>query len=553
MELQETGRYSVEPFALERILELELVKKISEHARFYVRGVLKEGEEDSLINQKWDVKTVKLKEDGNTLFCGVVQDVGVICENGVYYLEAEAVSWTIFLDKEEKKRSFQEKEKTYSSIVNQLASEAGGSASCTAPEKKIQNLLLQYRETDWEFLKRLASHSGSVLVADSKAEKPSFAFGLPNGKSYGDQTGSIRDFTVRKKAARYRKLSQYEEISYQETDAEEYTIQTGHVAAEIGDTVSIRGKTLYVREVRLRLEGSVFLCTLTATAKTGISEAKICHPFISGLTLSGEVLKAEQDTVKVHLAVDETQAEGTAYPFPYATGFSAEEHTGWYVMPEEGDTVQVVFPTEDENDAYAVQSIRREDTEKTADPRVKYLRTADGKEVKLDRKEILITASDGVTLIRINEESGIDLFTDQEVKIISDGNITVQSGNDISMSSANDFSIHAGKNLTVTAEDSISVTCKENNMKMTPEDGISMSAAKPVQVSGDDTVTITSKGDFSAGSKSIMQFSAEKDLSAQSGKKLILSASSALEESCGSSSIKMDGNINMKAPLIKEN
>ncbi len=34
MELQETGRYSVEPFALERILELELVKKISEHARF---------------------------------------------------------------------------------------------------------------------------------------------------------------------------------------------------------------------------------------------------------------------------------------------------------------------------------------------------------------------------------------------------------------------------------------------------------------------------------------------------------------------------------------
>ena len=129
MELQETGRYSVEPFALERILELELVKKISEHARFYVRGVLKEGEEDSLINQKWDVKTVKLKEDGNTLFCGVVQDVGVICENGVYYLEAEAVSWTIFLDKEEKKRSFQEKEKTYSSIVNQLASEAGGSAS----------------------------------------------------------------------------------------------------------------------------------------------------------------------------------------------------------------------------------------------------------------------------------------------------------------------------------------------------------------------------------------------------------------------------------------
>lgn len=553
MELQETGRYSVEPFALERILELELVKKINEHTRFYVRGVLKEGEEDSLIGQQWAQKTVKLKEDGETLFCGAAQDVGVICENGVYYLEAEAVSWTIKLDKEEKKRSFQEKGKSYSSIVNQLAGEAGGSAKCTAPEKQIQNLLLEYRETDWEFLKRLASHSGSVLAADARAEKPSFTFGLPGGKSYGEQTGSIHDFSVRKKVARYRKLSQCREISYQETDAEEYTVQTGHVAAEIGDTVSIRGKTLFVREVNLRLEGSVFLCTVTATTKAGISAPYICHPYISGLTLGAEVLKAEKDTVKVHLAIDEAQSVGTAYPFPYATGFSAEEHTGWYVMPEEGDTVRIVFPTEDENDAYAVQSIRQEDTELLSDPRVKYLRTADGKEIRLDRREILITANDGVTLVRISEDSGIDVFTDKEVQVISDGSITVQSGDNISMSSANDFSIHAGKNLIVTAQDSVSVTCRENNLNMVPADGISMSAAKPIQVSGEDTLTITSKGDFAAGTKSEMKFSADRDLSADAGKKLVLSASSAIEESCGASSIKMDGNINMKAPLIKEN
>ena len=269
--------------------------------------------------------------------------------------------------------------------------------------------------------------------------------------------------------------------------------------------------------------------------------------------MNGKVLKAINDTVKVHLSIDDTQDEGKAYPFPYATGYSTEGHTGWYVMPEEGDTVQIVFPTEDENQAYAVQAVRQEDTEKTADPRVKYLRTPDGKEIKLDKEEILITAKDGVTYVRINENSGVDIFTNKEVKVISDGNITVNSGANISMTSKNDFSIHAGKNLKVTAEDSITITNKENNMKMVPSSGISMSAAKPVKVSSGDTMDLTSKGKFTAGSSDAMQISASKDLSASAGKKMALSASSSLEESCSGSSIKMDGNINMKATLIKEN
>lgn len=195
MELQEVGKYSVEPFALERVLELEFVKKINEHARLFVRGVLKEGEEDSMISQQWDKKPVKLLEAGKTLFCGVATDVGVVCESGVYYLEAEAVSWTIELDRTEKKRSFQEKGRSYKSIVNEIAGEAGATVKCVAPDKQIENLLLEYRETDWEFLKRLASHSNSVLVADPTGEKPSFSFGLADGKSYGEET-SKADFSV---------------------------------------------------------------------------------------------------------------------------------------------------------------------------------------------------------------------------------------------------------------------------------------------------------------------------------------------------------------------
>lgn len=559
MELQEVGRYSVEPFALERILELELVKKINEHTRFYARGVLKEGVEDSLIHEQWEEKPIKLLEDGNPVFCGLAQDVGVICENGVYYLEVEAVSWTVKLDKEEKRRSFQESGRSYSSIAGQLAGEAGGSVKCTAPEKMVQNLLLEYRETDWEFLKRLASHSGSVLVPDSKAEKPSFSFGLPAGSSHGEVTGGILDFAVHKKAARYRRLSLYEWVS-QEQQAEEYTVCTAHAVAEIGDTVTIKGKTLYVRGADIKLKGSVLLCTLHATEKAGVSVQRFCHPYISGLTLRGTVVKAVKDRVCVKLDIDLGQS-GSYYPFPYATGFSNEGHTGWYVMPEEGDKVQIIFPTEEEYTAYAVQSVRQEDTDRTEDPRVKYLRSADGKEIKLDRKEILITANDGVTLIRMNEDSGIDIFTDKEVNVISDGDITVQSDKNISMTSKKNFSIHAGKDLDITADGKINVSNDWNTMEMVPRKGTQLTSEDKINIAGEDNVDMTSnesiniasKARMTLKSKDVMRAAASKDLTLFSGRKMSLTAARALEEHCSGSSFNMDGTISMKAKLIQEN
>lgn len=544
----------MEPFALERILELELIKRTNEHARLRVRGVLAEGEEDQLIEEQWGEKPMKLLEGGTVLFSGAAVDVGVICENGVYYLEAEAVSWTVKLDQAEKKRSFQEKGLSYQSIVNQLAGEAGGKAECNAPEKQVRNLLLEYRETDWEFLKRLASHSNSVLVPDPKAEKPSFAFGAGDGKEYKGEAIKLGDFAVRKKVSHFRELSQAEDISYQEQDAVEYTLRTDHAALEIGDYIHFKGKKLYVREANIHLKGSVFTCRYDLTTKTGLSAKKLCHPYISGLTLNGTVLKAEGDKVKVHLAIDGKQEEGKAYPFPYATGYSAEGHTGWYVMPEEGDTVQVVFPSEDENDAYAVQSVRQEDTDKTADPKVKYLRTPDGKEIKLDKEEILITAKDNITYIRINEKDGVEIITDKEVQVTSGGSVTVASGDRISMTSTNDFSIVSGKNLLISAADSIAMACKENNLNLeTPANGIEMSASKPIKIEGKDAIDLAGDGKLTITSGKAMQVTAKQNLEMASKKKMSLSASSSLEEVCKASSIKMNGSIDLKGTMIKEN
>lgn len=92
---------------------------------------------------------------------------------------------------------------------------------------------------------------------------------------------------------------------------------------------------------------------------------------LTGIWSANAALAAKKNIQPINTAL--TQDEGKAYSFP----------------------MQLVI----ENQAYAVQSTRQEDTEKTADPRVKYLRTLDGKEIKPDREEILITTKDGVTLV----------------------------------------------------------------------------------------------------------------------------------------------------------
>ena len=73
------------------------------------------------------------------------------------------------MDYEEKSRSFQNKEMSYSALIQQVLTNYQGSAfvnSTASPDQEIGKFILQYRETDWEFCKRLATHFQTQLVAD---------------------------------------------------------------------------------------------------------------------------------------------------------------------------------------------------------------------------------------------------------------------------------------------------------------------------------------------------------------------------------------------------
>lgn len=611
MDFIEVGQLMIKPFDLERLLEVKMEQKRNEHTMLSFYGIVKEGVEEKGLEEVNQGTPIQFCHGDKVLFSGILQTVQVSCKNHVYYLTGTAVSHTILLDLEPKRRSFQENGMAFSKVAEVCIQEKQAKMDYQAEEKKVENLMLQYDETDWEFMKRLASHSNSVLVPQVEKDEPAFYFGIPEGVELKEKL-KVADYTVQKDMELERLLSQSPEVKFQEEDAVLYTFETDKYCFYVGDMLELNGKKLYISESSLHLLDSVLTCQYRLGTKAALAVPKAYHESMIGLTLDGTVLKSVNDTVKVHLGIDEKQEEAKGYAFPYATAYTAEQHTGWYVMPEIGDRVQIVFPTKDENDAYAVQSIRKETTGKTSDPRVKYLRTADGKEIKLDEHEILITAKDGTTFVKLNENSGVEIITDKEIKVTSGGNITVNGGDNISMTSKHNFNIHAGTNLSVSAGDTIKMTCHDNVMKMeTPSTGIEMSAKKPISVSGKNTVSVTSDGKMTATSKDEMQMTAtkkmalsssdtmelvcksnsvklesggkgvavasdkaiemkgkdtitvdgKKDVTVKSSKnvdtsatlKYSITAGTALESSCSGSSITMDGNIDMKAALIKEN
>ncbi len=546
---------SVSPFAVEGIVEMKVEQSLNRHAALYVKGIIPKETGDFGVKDTDDSTVVTVSGSDEVIFKGLVQDIRASFEGQVYYLEVWAVSFSIQADTDVLSRSFQDAGMNYQQIAEQMAGENALSVSVETSPLSVNHLLLQYQETNWEFLKRIASHNGSVLLPSVK--EPSFYFGIPKG----NQRGSLLSyrFSVGKNIRRYRKFSGAGvEISAE--DAMEYTVTADDFVLSIGDTVEYDGNTLFVRETQIHLADAVLTCRYVLCPENGLKVPVTYNQHITGLTLAGQVLEVNGDTVKVLLCVDESQDTATAYAFPYITPYSAENHTGLYLMPELGDVVHIQFPTEDESLAVAQASYRQGGSDRSVNPDIKYLRTPHDKEIKISDKEILITAKTGGLFVRLNEESGIEIFsqhgimvnTMSSIDMIAAGHISLAAGDSVILSAGNGCSINAGKGIDGRAGKGIDLVAgAEVSVKSGKE--MTFTAMEKLGMETQKEFVVNSEKDMTIASQKNMSLSAKGEMSQESNKKLKVSAKSEVGISCKSSSIKLDGAMNLKASKIKEN
>lgn len=446
------------PFKLVSIQELTLTKKMNEHATLRFTGIVPEEVRDKYVemteaNSAIEVNQLDHSGSPIPLFKGVILTIKVRAVREIYYIEVEAASSTYQLDIKKKSRSYQDKEMTYSSLFRLMSPSYPGLDIIDEATKggKLDKFTMQYRETDWQFLKRLASRFNTGLVPASTFDKPKFHFGVPEGNA----KGKLEDYhyTTRKKLADYLLYIENGNDGMQENDFLYYEVETDKVLT-IGDHVTFNGITLYVCEAYTSMKDGLLKHIYTLSSKNGMNKSGIFNQNISGLSIEGKVLEVAKDHIKVHLNIDEKQDKEKAHWFLYSTVYTAEGHSGWYCMPEINDYVHVYFPTHKEEEGISSSSIRKNldstATNKLDDPSIKYYRTAFGKEIKMSPTEIVITAQDGDIFIRLNEESGIEIFSKKEIKLISEA----------------DISVNASKKILLSAEEEISLKCKESKITM---------------------------------------------------------------------------------------
>lgn len=464
----------VSPYGIIQLDELKIVKRMNEHAVLYFSGVIPEENKDGYIEKATvDDQIEVVQTDGGstvrTLFKGLVSNLLVRCIRGVYHLEAEALSYTCMLDVKRKFRSFQNKDMTVKDLVSKvMADYSGADFQDTATNGgKLGEFTVQYDETDWVFLKRMASRSGSVLTPQADSDKPKFWFGLPNGKDKSFEDGF--NYIVHKDISKYLDLSgnadkcpEEHEFTYFEVESTCYL--------DLGDKVKINEKNLMAVKSTAVLKNGILTFVYVLAPENGMKQGRFNNTLIIGASMEGKVIELKGDTLKVELDIDKDHkskpGKAESCFFRYTTSYTAEGNSGWYCMPQPGDSVKLYVPNAVEESAVVMSSVRKggQSNPKTGKPGMKYFQTNYGKHMKLGETDVEFTAMEGAMHIILDEGKGIDITSSKSIMIQSEKDIVLDA-----------------KSISITAVgESIGINCSGSSISMDGDTHVKGSIVKAV-------------------------------------------------------------------------
>ena len=334
-----------------------MVNKPGEHPVIEIQGEISKEYSVSDIIKRLQNQLIKVKNRASsgeyvTIFCGYIDEVEVNeSYEDSYNVMIKLISSSCKVDHKKYYRSYQDVQKNHKDIILQVANDlTSANVQCDFhKDKPIGMPLIQYYETNWEFMKRVASECNEAILVDERSEILRIVIGAKKKASKGTIKSSrysmgVSDSYFKKKAF----ANNVDKFNFSYVEVETKDIYS------VGDTVTFDGHTYLICEKRSRLDGTELLFKYILASEEYLYQKEYNNLLLAGCTILGTVEKTSNETLELNLELQDENNNSTKYPYEWVP----ETGNLMYCMPKVGTKVSLYFASASEKSAKAINCIR---------------------------------------------------------------------------------------------------------------------------------------------------------------------------------------------------
>jgi len=431
------------------IMDMEICHRKNEHGKLVIKAAVQDEDADYISHTDWSSAKITVcfrDEEHIPFFCGSVEQVVCQKERNLMTVQIMGTDATVILDRQKKCQSFQNSGMTYKQVVKKIIGEYGnvGFIWELGADKQISSPIIQYQETDWEFLKRICSHFQGMLFANSKIGKTEFFMGLRQGKPRNMDHIVI--------AGQGFDSAYYENGCYENhlvRNQAFYLVVNTKEHWQTGDSLLFRGRQYYVFERKMSYKSGEFICTYRLGTRGMCYQKKIFNKNLAGLRLEGTIRRSEEESVYLQLDLD--KEERSDYPWAW----SPETNNLCYCMPEAGTKAVLYLPTQNEEDGQVIlANVDNREKGNYRDPKERELVTNYNNKIGLYTDRIMVDAKNGKAIFTMDDLSGIQMCSNSDIMLNAAGQINII---------AKDISITAPQDIVCKTTDSNIEICRDFN------------------------------------------------------------------------------------------
>lgn len=437
-------RIETVPFELISIQSVKCFKRLNEHGVITIKGIVsqKNAEEYQMLTLDETWVTVKLIEESGgerIFFNGILTEMHIAKEGRVNTLTFTAKTGSYLLDLACHIRTYQKESYTYDQILRDcLSPDSGEYIMLDKQGETIGNFFVQYHESDWEFIKRLAAYAKTVLIPEDVVAGRKVYFGyrslLQTEPIETDSYKIIQDYgDYRKRKTEMSDIIKEDTLVYEISSREIYGL---------GNPVIFQGREFVIGKIVSRLIGHELIHTYTLHSKSWGYRGVNTNEKIAGISLKAHVAGVDKTKVSVQITEDENQGNSGYRWFDFATVYSSPDGTGWYCMPENGDEVRVVFPDRYEKNAYIVSCVHVTDAGRK-NPNEKSWKNKQQKEILFTPNTLVMRNNNGMS-IEISDSEGIKIISNKKIMLQADDDVCINSESGVQVSASDHMLLSQG-------------------------------------------------------------------------------------------------------------